>query len=161
MSTPSTARQGHVAALQWGLGQAALVALATDLLAGYYDLTTNVFFTPGWLFSVQAAPIIAFFVGAYGGYTWVTGGYAETTHGAHRTRLRFVVALVVLWFGHHAPELLVTLVVGSRLALALVPPLFVALVLVGAYLLAYRVDPSVFGRVQERLAPTGRRVESE
>lgn len=127
MSTPSTARQGHVAALQWGLVQAALVAV----------------------------------VGAYGGYTWVTGGYARTTHEAHRTRLRFVVALVGLWVAHVPVELGLLVAVDSALVRALAPPVLTLLLLVGAFLLAYRVDPSVFGRVQRRLASTGQRTDAE
>lgn len=161
MSTPSTARQGHVAALQWGFVQAALVAIVADLLSGYHALTTDAFFTPGWILSVQAAPFVVFFVGAYGGYTWVTGGYAETTREAHRTRVRFVVALVGLWVAHFPLELGLLVAVDSALLRAFAPPVFTLLLLGGAYLLAYRVDPAVFGRMQERVAPTGRRVESE
>jgi len=161
MSAPSTARQGHVAALQWGLVQAALVGLVGDLLSGYYDLTTESVFVPGWVLSVQAAPLVVFFVGAYGGHTWVTGGYATTTREANRTRLRFVVALVGLWVAHLPLELGLLVAVDSALLRAFGPPSFTLLLFVGAYLLAYRVDPSVFGRVQERLAPAGRRVGSE
>ena len=161
MSQPSTARQGHVAALLWGLVQAALVAIVADLLAGYYDLTTDSIFVPEWVLSVQAAPLVVFFVGAYGGYTWVTGGYATTTHEAHRTRIRFLAALVGLWVAHFGLELLLLVAVDSALLRAFAPPVFTLLLLGGAYLLAYRVDPAVFGRMQERVAPTGRRVESE
>ncbi|MFC7228411.1 hypothetical protein N0B31_13435 [Salinirubellus salinus] len=161
MSTPSTARQGHVAALQWGLVQAALVAVGGGLLSGYYDLTTESIFVPGWVLSAQAAPLVAFVVGAYGGYTWVSGGYASTTREAHRTRVRFVAALVGLWAAHLPVELGLLVAVDSALLRAFGPPAFTLLLFVAAYLLAYRVDPAVFRRVQERLAPTGRRAESQ
>jgi hypothetical protein len=141
--------------------QAALVGVVADLLSGYHDLTTDSIFVPAWVLSVQAAPLVVFFVGAYGGYTWVTGGYATTTREAHRTRLRFVGALVGLWVAHLPVELGLLVAVDSALLRAFAPAAFTVLLLVGAYLLAYRVDLSVFGRVQERLAPTGRRVEQE
>ena len=159
MSQPSTARQGHVAALQWGLVQASLVGVVGDLLAGYYDLTTSVdTLQPSWVTSVEWAPPIVFLVGLYGGYTWVTGGYANTTREAHRTRVRFLVALVGLWLVRFGLELLLLVAVDSAVLRAFAPPAFSLGVLGGAYLLAYRVDPAVFGRVQERLAPTGREV---
>jgi hypothetical protein len=140
--------------------QAALVAVVAGLLSGYYDLTTDSIFVPGWVLSVQAAPLVGFFVGAYGGYSWATGGYASTTREAHRTRLRFVVALVGLWCLHVPLELGLLVAVDSPLLRAVAPPVFTLLVLVGASLLAYRVDPAVFGRAQERLAPTGRERQS-
>jgi hypothetical protein len=140
--------------------QAAPVAIVGHLLSGYYDLTTDAIFVPERVLSVRAAPLVVFFVGAYGGYTWVTGGYAETTREAHRTRLRFVGALVGLWVAHFPLELGLLVAVDSTLLQAFLPPAFTVGVLVGAYLLAYRVDPAVFGRVQERLAPTGRRADS-
>ena len=165
MSTPSTTppsgRQALVAALQWGLVQASLVAAVGDLLAGYYDLTTDAFFAPSWVQSVGFAVPVVFLVGLYGGYTWVTEGYAEATHEAHRARIRFLVALVGLWLVHFLAELLLLVAVDSALLRAFAPPAFTLAVLGGAYLLAYRVDPATFVRVQERLAPTGRRVDSE
>lgn len=75
-------------------------------------------------------------------------------------RQALVAALVGLWVAHFPLELGLLVAIDSALLRAFLPPAFTVGVLVGAYLLAYRVDPAVFGRVQERLAPTGRRADS-
>jgi hypothetical protein len=150
MDGPPTGRQALVAACQWGFVQASLLATVGDLFVAYHRFTTDSVFVPGWILAVGLTVPVALLVGGHGGWTWVSRGYGERTRETHRRRRRFVLAGVVLWPAHLLPEVGLRVVLtdgATTLAGVLLGPCSTLAVLVGAYLLAYRVDPAVYDRL--------------
>lgn len=151
---PSTRRQAFVAALQWGLVQAFVLNSVGRLARNYYRATTDSFFPPDWVTSVQFAAPLGLLVGGYGGYRWLTSGYGTTTPAAHRARVRFVGALVAGWALAIVPTMAFQWILGDQLFTVpyfVLPSLVAVLVFGGAYLLAYRIDPDWYDQRRDRL----------
>ena len=88
-------RRAVVAATQWALTLGFVVNTAVDLLTGYPALTgvTGGGILPPsdqWFYATPAAVL----VGAVLGYRWLSEGFGDRSGGAHRRRVRFVLALV-------------------------------------------------------------------
>jgi hypothetical protein len=154
MTASPSRRYALVAALQWGLVQAFLLDSLGRFLRNYYRATTEAFFAPGWVTSIQFAAPLGLLVGGYGGYRWVTSGRGAVTEAAHRRRVGFVGALLAGWALAIVPTLAFDVVLDDRLFTVpyfLAPSLVSVLVLGGAYALAYRVPPSWYARRRNRL----------
>jgi uncharacterized membrane protein YqjE len=154
MALPSTRKQALVAALQWGVVQTFLLDSLGRFLRNYYRATSDAFFAPGWVSSVQFAAPLGLLVGGYGGYRWVTNGRGATTRSAHRRRVVFVGALLAGWALAIVPVLALDAALDDRLFSVpyfALPTLVSVVVLSGAYTLAYRVDPARYALRRNRL----------
>ncbi|AUV83372.1 hypothetical protein C2R22_18405 [Salinigranum rubrum] len=154
MTASPSRRHAFVAALQWGLVQAFLLDSLGRFLRNYYRATTEAFFAPGWVTSIQFAAPLGLLVGGYGGYRWMTSGRGSISHAAHRRRVVFVGALLAGWALAIVPTLAFDVALGDRLFTVpyfALPSLVSVLVLGGAYALAYRVDPGWYARRRNRL----------
>lgn len=151
---PSAKKQAFVTALQWGLVQAFVLDSAGRLARNYYRATTDSFFPPDWVTSIQFAAPLGLLVGGYGGYRWLTSGRGTATLEAHRTRVRFVGALVASWALAIVPTIAFQWVLDEQLFTVpyfVLPSLVSVLVFVGAYLLAYRIDSDWYDQHRDRL----------
>lgn len=151
---PSAQKQALTTALQWGLVQAFLLDTLGRLLRNYYRATTDAFFPPSWVTSIQFAAPLGLLVGGIGGYRWVTSGRATTSASAHRNRVVFVGSLLAGWTLAIVPTLALQWLLGDQLFTMpyFVLPTFTAvLVLVGSYRLAYRVDADWYRQHRSRL----------
>ncbi|MFB6161173.1 MAG: hypothetical protein ABEJ61_08360 [Haloferacaceae archaeon] len=102
-------------ALQWGLVQTFVLEAVGRLLRNYYRATTDAFFPPRWVTSVQFAAPLGLLVGGLGGYRWVTSGRAATSASAHRDRVVFVGALLAGWALAIVPAMTFRWLLGNRL----------------------------------------------
>ena len=153
-SAPSERKLARIAALQWGLTQAFLLDTLGRLLRNYYRVTTDAFFPPSWVTSVQFAAPLGLLVGGIGGYRWVTSGRAATSASAHRNRVVFVGSLLSGWTLAIVPTMAFQRLLGDRLFTApffVLPTLAAVSVFVGSYLLAYRVDTGWYRHHRGRL----------
>lgn len=151
---PSIKKQAFVAALQWGLVQAFVLDSIGRLARNYYRATTDSFFPPDWVTSIQFVAPLGLLVGGYGGYRWLTSGRGSATLKAHQTRVRFVGALVASWALAIVPTMAFQWVLDDRLFTVpyfVLPSLVSMLVFVGAYLLAYRIDSDWYDQHRDRL----------
>ncbi|WP_049907503.1 hypothetical protein [Haloferax elongans] len=151
---PSMKQQARVAALQWGLVQAFLLDTFARLLRNYYRATTEAFFPPDWVISIQFAAPLALVVGGIGGYRWVTNRNAATSASAHRNRVVFVGSLVAGWTLAIVPTMAFQSILGERLYTVpffVLPSLTALSVFVGSYVLAYRVDTEWYRQNRGRL----------
>lgn len=147
-------RHALAAALQWGLVQAYLLDTVGQLLTNYYGTTAEAFAAPGWVSSIQFAVPLAFLVGAYGGYRWVTAEGGATTASAHRARLRSAGALLVGWALAVLPSVALRAVVEAPLVTVptfLLPGATAVVVLAAAYWVGYRVSGAWYARNRGRL----------
>ncbi|RDI69992.1 hypothetical protein [Halopelagius longus] len=157
MSTPdgpSTKNQALVAALQWGLVQLFVLDTLGRLLQNYYRATTDAFFPPDWVASIQFAAPLGLLVGGIGGYRWVTSGQLATSASAHRKRVVFVGSLLAGWTLAIVPTLAFQWFLGDQLfsiPYFVLPTLTAVAVFVGSHLLAYRVDSESYRRHRTRL----------
>jgi hypothetical protein len=154
-STPAAERnQALVAALQWGLVQAFVLDTAGRFLQNYYRATTDAFFAPGWVTSIQFAAPLGLLVGAVGGYRWVRSGRGATTESAHRNRVVFVGTLLAGWGLAIVPTLALQSLLGDQfwtIPYFALPTAFALLAGLGAVVLAYRVDAAVYRQRRDRL----------
>jgi len=150
---PAERSRALVAALQWGLVQAFALDAVARLLRNYYRATTELFFTPGWVVTLQFAAPLGLFVGGVGGYRWARSGRAASSTAAHRTRLRFVGALLVGWALAIVPTAAFGWLLGDLYSTPyfLLPTATAVAVLLAASLFAYRVDPAWYRRRRGRL----------
>lgn len=151
---PPVRRQALISALQWGLVQTFLLDTLGRLLRNYYRATTDAFLPPNWVTSIQVAAPLGLLVGGIGGYRWATSGRAATSPSAHRTRVVFVGSLLAGWALAIVPTMAFEWLLGDRLFSTpyfVLPSLTAVAVLVGSYLLAYRVDAERYRRHRSRL----------
>lgn len=151
---PSERKRAFVAALQWGLVQTFLLDTLGRLLRNYYRATTDLFFPPDWVTTIQFAAPLGLLVGGIGGYRRVTSGRAPTSASAHRDRVVFVGSLVFGWALAVVPTMAFQWSLGDRLFTVpffVLPTLAAVSVLGGSYLLAYRVDAERYRRHRNRL----------
>lgn len=152
--SPSSRKQTFVAALQWGLIQTFVLDSVGRLIRNYYRTTTEAFFPPAWVTTIQFAAPLGLLVGGYGGYRWLTSGRGTATLEAHRTRVRFVGALVASWALAIVPTMAFQWILGDQLFTVpyfVLPSLVAVLVFGGAYLLAYRIDSDWYDQRRDRL----------
>ncbi|MBV0901059.1 hypothetical protein [Haloarcula salina] len=152
--TLSTRKHALVAALQWGLVQTFILDTLGRLLRNYYRATSDAFFPPDWVMSLQLAAPLGLLIGGIGGYRWVTSGRAVASPSAHRNRVVFVGALVAGWAVAIVPEIALQWLLGDRLfsiPYFVIPTLTAVSVFVGSYLLAYRVGTDWYHRWRPRL----------
>jgi hypothetical protein len=152
--SPSIRRQAFVAALQWGLVQAFVFDSVGRLARNYYRATTDSFFPPDWVTSIQFAAPLGLLVGGYGGYQWLTSDRGAATLAAHRARVRFVGVLVAGWALAIVPTMAFQWLLDDQLFTVpyfILPSLVAVLVFGGAYLLAYRADPNWYDQHRNRL----------
>lgn len=157
-SSSPTRERALVAALQWGLVSSFVLDTTGRLVRNYYRATSDAFFLPDWIFLVQVASLPALLVGAGVGYWWLASGRGDATESAHGVRVRFVGALLVGWALAIVPTTALQAVLGdasSAVPYFLLPTLFASAALVGAYLLAYRVDRTWYDRRRSRLLGAG------
>ncbi len=154
MPASPSRRHALVATLQWGLVHAFVLDSLGRFLRNYYRATTEAFFPPGWVTSIQFAAPLSLLVGGYGGYRWVTSGRGSISHAAHRRRVVFVGALLAGWALAIVPTLALDVVLDDHLFTVpyfALPTLVSMLVLGGAYTLAYRVTPGWYACRRNRL----------
>ncbi len=152
--TPSTQKQALVTALQWGLVQTFVLDTLGRLLRNYYRATTDAFFPPNGVTSVQFAAPLGLLVGGIGGYRWVTSGRTVTSASAHRNRVIFVGSLLAGWALAIVPTMAFQWLLGDQLfsmPYFVLPTLTAVLVFVGSYLLAYRVETEWYRHHRTRL----------
>lgn len=153
-NAPSERKQARITALQWGLVQTFLLDTLGRFLRNYYRATTEAFFPPDWVTTIQFAAPLGLLVGGIGGYRWVTTGRATTSASAHRDRVVFVGALVFGWALAMVPTTAFQWLLGDRLFATpffVLPTLVAVSVLGGSYLLAYRVETAWYRRHRSRL----------
>lgn len=153
-NAPSKRKLARTSALQWGLVQTFLLDTLGRLLRNYYRATTDAFFPPSWVTSIQFAAPLGLLVGGIGGYRWVTSGRAATSASAHRNRVVFVGSLLSGWALAIVPTMAFQWWLGDRLFTApffVLPTLVAVSVFVGSYLLAYRVDTEWYRHHRDRL----------
>ncbi|MFC6823658.1 hypothetical protein [Halopelagius fulvigenes] len=151
---PSTKNQALVTALQWGLVQTFVLDTLGRLLRNYYRASTDAFFPPDWVASIQFAAPLGLLVGSISGYRWVTSGRAATLASAHRNRVVFVGSLLAGWTLAIVPTMAFQWLLGDQLFSTpyfVLPTLTAVAVFVGSYLLAYRVDPKWYRRHRTQL----------
>ncbi|WP_224450479.1 hypothetical protein [Haloprofundus salilacus] len=151
---PSTHKQAVMAALQWGLVQAFLLDTLGRFLRNYFRATTDAFFPPGWVTSIQVAALLGLLIGGIGGYQWITSGRAATSTSAHSTRVVFIGSLLVGWALAIVPTMTFQWMLGDQLFTRpyfVLPTLTAVSVFLGAYLLAYRVDTEWYRNCRSRL----------
>ena len=151
---PSTRKQALMTALQWGLVQTFVLDTLGRLLRNYYRATTDAFFPPSWVTSIQFAAPLGLLVGGIGGYRWVMSDRASTSPSAHRNRVIFVGSLLAGWALAIVPTMAFQWLLGDRLfsmPYFVLPTLTASFVFVGSYLLAYRVETAWYRRHRPRL----------
>lgn len=151
---PSTQKQALVAALQWGLVQTFVLDTFGSLFRNYYRATTDSFFPPSWVTSIEFAAPLGLLVGGFGGYRWVTSGRAAASTSAHRTRVVFVGTLLAGWALAIVPTMAFQWLLRDRLfsiPYFVLPTLTAVAVFVASYLLAYRVDTEWYRQHRIRL----------
>ena len=151
---PPAQKQAVIAALQWGFIQAFVLDTLGRLLRNYYRATTDAFFPPDWVTSIQFAAPLGLVIGGIGGYRWVTSGRGTTSLSAHRNRVVFLGSFLAGWALAIVPTLAFQWVLGDGLFTVpyfLLPTLVAVVALLGSYLLAYRVDATWYGHRRNRL----------
>ena len=152
--TPSRQKQALVTALQWGLVQTFVLDTLGRLLRNYYRSTTDAFFPPSWVSSIQFVAPLGLLIGGIGGYRWVMSGRAVTSTSAHRNRVVFVGSLLAGWALAIVPTVAFQWLLRDQLfsiPYFVLPTLIAVSVFVGAYLLAYRVKTEWYRHHRTRL----------
>jgi hypothetical protein len=152
--TISTRKQALIAAIQWGLVQTFALNLLGGFLQNYYRATTDAFLPPRWVASIQFAAPLGLIVGGIGGYRWVSSDRAKASVSAHRNRVVFVGSLLAGWALSIVPTMAFQWLLGEQLFTSpyfILPTLTAILVLVGSYLLGYRVSTEWYRHHRSRL----------
>lgn len=104
--------------------------------------------------SIQFAVPLGLLIGGIGGYRWVTSGRAGTSASAHRNRVVFIGSLLAGWVLAVVPTMAFRWLLGDRLFTVpffVLPTLVAVSVVVGSYLLAYRVETEWYRHHRSRL----------